>query len=257
VSHSKDDIKILKESVLDKVAVGLKRIAFGHQFIVRSDQDGRLMLSFDEAEIQEGETICNVPCQVFINGDLKYFAQLLGHEGMSSSWCMWCQSHPSEWKHHLTADLWTINLQKEFYYKKARGELKEAKAIKGIVTLPVYDFVELSHYIFPLLHFETGEVNNLLDNFQAFVEEEIEVLSDIEKTARNCVIITDVSHSKVKELIDTWNADGGSRELRAFQVEKAQLNAMARCRGLSQQEAQSLNEQRNELDANITALDAQ
>jgi hypothetical protein len=70
--------------VLDKAAVGLKRIVFGHQFIFRSNPDGRLMLSFDVAEIQEGETICNVPCQLFINGDIKYFAQLLGHEGMSS-----------------------------------------------------------------------------------------------------------------------------------------------------------------------------
>ncbi len=71
MSLSKYDIKILKESVLEKFAVCLKSIAFSHQFIVRSDQDGRLMLSFDKVEIQEGETMCNVPCQVFNNGDLK------------------------------------------------------------------------------------------------------------------------------------------------------------------------------------------
>ena len=108
-----------------------------------------------------------------------------------------------------------------------------------------------------LLYFEIGTVNNLLDNFRAFVEEEIEVLSDIEKAARNRVIITDVSHSKAKELIDAWNSDGGSIELRAFRVEKAQLNAMARRRGLSQEQVRSLNEQREDLDRNIAALDAQ
>ena len=100
-------------------------------------------------------------------------------------------------------------------------------------------------------------MNNLLDNFRAFVEEEIEVLSDIEKAARNRVIITDVSHSKAKELIDAWNSDGGSIELRAFRVEKAQLNAMARRQGLSQEQVRSLNEQREDLDRNIAALDAQ
>jgi hypothetical protein len=127
----------------------------------------------------------------------------------------------------MAENYWTVSLQKNFYYKKARGELKEPRDIKGIVTFPFYDFVKPSHYIVSLLYFEIGAVNNLLDNFQAFVEVEIEVHSDIEKAARNCVIITDVSHSNVKELIDAWNSDGGPIELRAFRVEKAQLNTMA------------------------------
>jgi hypothetical protein len=67
-----------------------------------------------------------------------------------------------------------------------------------------------------LLYFEIGAVNNLLDNFRAFVELEIEVLSDIEKAARNRIISTDVSHSKAKELINAWNSDVGSIELRDF-----------------------------------------
>jgi hypothetical protein len=46
-------------------------------------------------------------------------------------------------------------------------------------------------------------------------------------------------------------------ELRVFRVEKAQLNVMARRRGLSQEQVRSLNEQREELDWSIAALDAQ
>jgi hypothetical protein len=57
------------------------------------------------------------------------------------------------------------------------------------VSLPVFDFVEPSHYIFSLLHFEIGAVNNFLDSFQAFVEDEIELITDLDKTARNMLII--------------------------------------------------------------------
>ncbi len=42
-----------------------------------------------------------------------------------------------------------------------------------------------------------------------------------------------------------------------MQMVEAQLNAMAWCQGLSPKEVLSLNEHRNKLDANITALDAQ
>jgi hypothetical protein len=60
-----------------------------------------------------------------------------------------------------------------------------------------------------------------------------------------------------KQLIDAWNSDGGSIELRAFWVEKAQLNALEGRRGLLQEQVQSLNEQKVELDGNIAALDGQ
>jgi hypothetical protein len=258
VSHSKDDINILKEAVQQKIGIGLKIISDGGHFIVTSSEDGKFMLSFNESVEPEGEVVCNVPCELFINGDLKYFAQLLGCEGMSSSWCMWCQTHPSEWKHNRPpVNLWTINLQKERYEKRVRGELKEPKDIKGIVSLPVYDFAEPSNYIFPLLHFEIGAVNNLLDSFRSFIEEEIELLSDIEKAARTRVIITDVSYTVAKQLIDEWNSEGGSIELRAYRVEKARVNAMLRRQGLSQDEIQLLKLQRDELDNNIAVLNAQ
>ncbi len=52
---------------------------------------------------------------------------------------------------------------------------------------------------------------------------------------RNHVIKTDVRHSEAKELINVWNLDGGSIKLRAFWVEKDQLNASRR-RGLSQEQ---------------------
>jgi hypothetical protein len=88
VSHSKDDINILKGAVIEKIGVGLRRIADGCHFIVTSIEVGKLIFRFDESEEQEGELICNVPCELFVNGDLKYLLSFLaGKEYLAHGAC--------------------------------------------------------------------------------------------------------------------------------------------------------------------------
>jgi len=94
VEHSKDDINMLKNTVLDKVVEGLRAINDGSRFIVRSDDNGCMSLSFTPDDNEAA--ICNVPIYLYINGDMNFFAQMLGREGMSTSWCMYCQEHPNE-----------------------------------------------------------------------------------------------------------------------------------------------------------------
>jgi len=122
VSHSKDDIGIIQQTVLEKkITEGFRIITEGSWFIVKStviDDVEKLVLSFAELDDDESPPLCNVPCELFIHGDLKYFAQMLGRDGMSSSWCMWCQCHPSSWKTMMSErgfnveqqELWTITL---------------------------------------------------------------------------------------------------------------------------------------------------
>jgi len=40
--------------------------------------------------------LCDCSARVYLVGDLKFYAQMAGREGMSSYWCMWCTLHPSE-----------------------------------------------------------------------------------------------------------------------------------------------------------------
>jgi hypothetical protein len=116
---------------------------------------------------------------------------------MITSWCMWCQDHPSKWK-GLKLDgvdpqsLWTIASQKSYVDQIIAWQLKQPKQ-KGIVSTLLIDFIKPSHYIFPQLHFEIGTANNIIDNFHSFIEKEIEVLSNDKKAARSSVIIADVS----------------------------------------------------------------
>ncbi len=68
----------------------------GGRFIVKRKE--KLELSFCSDLHDDLEAICDVPIKIYIHRDLKFFAQVLGHDEMSSSWCMWCKLHPSEWQ---------------------------------------------------------------------------------------------------------------------------------------------------------------
>jgi hypothetical protein len=76
---------------------GLKRIHNAGHFIVEEDEQSQFALTFEQRkEIQE-RILCNVPFHIFIKEILKFFAQMVRHNGMSSCQCMWCMGHPSEW----------------------------------------------------------------------------------------------------------------------------------------------------------------
>ncbi len=53
------------------------------------DEANQLKLSFNDNDEDDGQVQVNVQIQLFINGDLKYFAQVLDRDGMSTSWCMY------------------------------------------------------------------------------------------------------------------------------------------------------------------------
>jgi hypothetical protein len=96
VSHSSDDTAIINETVLNKIVKGYQNISEGGQFIVVRKERLELTFCFDLND--DTEVLCDVPIKIFIYGYLKFFAQFLGRDGMSSSWCMWCDLHPSEWR---------------------------------------------------------------------------------------------------------------------------------------------------------------
>ncbi len=139
---------------------------------------------------------------MYLVGDLKFYAQMAGREGMSSYWCMWCILHPSEWRtfrenqasvEEEDRRLWTIELHNETLEKIKTGQLKEARDKKGVVGEPIWSFIEPCNFIFPHLHFEIGVVNMVLDNFYGFVEVHVELISPEEKVAQNSIIISEVS----------------------------------------------------------------
>jgi hypothetical protein len=134
------------------------------------------------------------------------------------------------------------------------GELNEARAKKGIVALPWIDFIEPNKYIFPQLHFEIGTVNNVFDALRGFIEDEVEVLSDAEKEARNAKITTDVRYTKAKDKAEAFNSTGGAIELKLFRTERCCLNQALKDKNLAEDRRNSLLEQWQVIDDEIESL---
>jgi hypothetical protein len=168
-----------------------------------------------------------MPTSLFINEDLKYFAQMLGHDGMSTSCCMWCQAHPNEWKGLFSVpahQLWSISQQVEYVQRIKAGVLKKPKEKKGIVSMPPVDFIEPKHYIFPQLHFEIGAVNNVLEYLRGFIRGKIEIHA--EREARNTEIIAYVSYVKANDKLHDFNTTRGSVELNMYRLERVCIVSM-------------------------------
>ena len=115
------------------------------------------------------------------------------------------------------------------------------------------DFIQPQNFIFPQLHFEIGAVNNVLDRLRAFIEEQVEVLSDEEKTLRNSKIIADVAYTKAKQKQAMFN----SADLNFYKLERAQLNRELKSRAISQETRNELSEQKEEMEYWVALLTAE
>jgi hypothetical protein len=208
VSHSKDDIDILNRTVLTPTGEGLRRIVKGGHLSARVFENN---LSVDFSSGTE-DSICSVKSRVLVVGDLKFYAQILGRENMSSFWCMWCKAHPSTWHNCSPSDiqLWTIGEMVEHKNRINRENIKDPRQVCGIVNFPLWDFIQPSHYVFPQLHVEIGLINNVLDTFCDFVEEQVEVATPKERFRRNNMIMCNVATIKVKENLEQWKETDAS-----------------------------------------------
>ena len=80
----KDDINVLQETVLDRIGESLRELSSGGKFIIDLDESHEFILSFSDegCEKNDGtsERLCDVAIRLFVSDDLKFYAQMLGHD---------------------------------------------------------------------------------------------------------------------------------------------------------------------------------
>jgi hypothetical protein len=58
--------------------------------------------------------------------------------------------------------------------------------------------------VFPQLHIEIRLVNNVLDSFYLFIDDQVEAPTEEEKCSRNSYIVADVALTKAMDRLNEW-----------------------------------------------------
>jgi len=125
---------------------------------------------------------------------------------------MWCLKAPNEWKKQddeiplSHAEEWTITKLKSHKLKVAQGTLKTPMEIRGVVDFPLWEFIEVINYVYPVLHGEIGLINLALDSFYDILDDNVEVMSEEEKIIRNTTILADAAFETSRETLEELKA---------------------------------------------------
>jgi len=174
---------------------------------------------------------------------------------------MWCLMTQNQWNKEEGVPLehqeeWTIDKLKAHKILVEEGTLKKPTEIRGVVDFPLWDFIEVKYYVYPVLHGEIGLVNNALDAFSDILDDNIEVMSDEEKTARSTTIFADATLESAVEKLKDWR-ERSSIDVRFYEVLNSEIKDRLKGQGISQDERNELVAKRAEINKNIADMKAQ
>ena len=93
-------------------------------------------------------------------------------------------------------ELWNFAKIWEVHMQHASGNITGTPGeLCGVVDFPVWSFVDVRHFLVPILHLQIGLGNNALDSFYDWVDERIEMLCTISCHVYYCWLLTCTSCS--------------------------------------------------------------
>jgi hypothetical protein len=174
------------------------------------------MLSIDEGSVEWGApphstapSTRTIPVEVFMAGDILFYAIALGKEGFATWWCNWCQLFKTRWQavDHQLGIPWNLESLKQHATQIENGsvDLSSVQEVRGVKEPPLFDAIDTDHYIPPVLHLTIGKGNdvlmNLIHELQAAGEAYSEEYFNKEKNVRLALL----SYEKVKGELQQFN----------------------------------------------------
>ncbi len=144
----KDTYDILKSSIAGPLNESIEEVVKSGALQLIREQDGSLSCSMKNNDDQSLLTIItNLPIQVFVTGNLAYFAAILGKVNMAGNWCTWCGLLAKEWSptDHDKGKLWTLEAMAEVQLYISLGITKATSANhQGCVDVPLQTCVPIT-----------------------------------------------------------------------------------------------------------------
>jgi hypothetical protein len=164
----KDTRVVLDRTIGGEINEGCKAL-FG-KFIVLNRKNSNVSIH-DESPLVINQVydlnFIALPCNVFVTGDLAFFATVLGKENMGGIWCPWCMLSKQKWSllSHELGEEWTIEKLLQIREQVENNTLLPTPTnLKGCTETPLFDAAPISNYIVPVLHLLVGIGNILVDS---------------------------------------------------------------------------------------------
>lgn len=136
---------------------------------------------------------------LFVTGDLNFYADVLGMPNSCSYWCPFCLLSRIEWQESAAN---TGETRTSIFLEETYEQIKEDKQNKlqptdkkGVSTAVHYKSLTPLDFVPPLLHMEIGMVNQAWESFQKWTDDYVEKIPVDEKNARDSV-------AKAKETVE-------------------------------------------------------
>ncbi len=162
----------------------------------------------DEKIAKGSKIILIIPhFDLYITGDLSFYADILGMPKSSSYWCPWCLLSRPEWQQSANnnGEKRTIEFLNEMYHKIVKDKAKRLQPVdkKGVSTPIHYKGLTIDNLVQPLLHMEMGMVNQVWDDLEDWFDENVGVIPSDEISAGNELADAkerlDVAHNNKEE----------------------------------------------------------
>jgi hypothetical protein len=184
--------KKVKSYYVSKYATDIKIENNKLTYIINSgpNNEGYLMRVSEEEDMPHGSKLLLIipSFDLFITGDLSYYADVLGMPSSTSYWCPWCLLSRIQWQ--VSADATGEERTAEFQQNTYKAVLNDTTnrmtpaEKNGVVTEMHYASLTPQNFVPPLLHLEIGMVNQAWDDFEKWIDDVVEVIPQCEKDAR-------------------------------------------------------------------------
>jgi hypothetical protein len=175
------------------------------------------MLCIDEGSVGWGEppphstnpSARTIPVEIFMAGDILFYAIALGKEGFATWWCNYCQLFKPNWQatDHQLGIPWSMESLKQHASKIECGSinLNNVQSVCGVKEQPLFDAIEIDHYIPPVLHLTIGKGNDVLENLTKELQAAGEAYTNDYYRLEKDVSLALSSHEKAKQELQQFN----------------------------------------------------
>jgi hypothetical protein len=142
-----------------------------------------------------------------------------------------------------------ISTLKAHKHNMIQGIIKasEPREARGVIDFPIWDLIDVSEYIYPVLHGEIGLANAVLENFYDLLDDQVEKLSEEEIHQQNATIVADVAFEKSEQQFKDWREVEGAN-LETHHQEKVMVKNELRRKTITIEWRNELNEEKSLLE---------